>query len=269
MDSPVHLIHLSCFEEGDFEIIAKSNVPIIYSPSAILQNGTEIPPFEELLKHKITLALGTDWGVARPLENIRSYCSILKTLGLLHEQAYGLLALQTRNGACALGLDAEIGTIETGKKADLVFLDLSEFRMNSILADDNAERILEVVLQESASQQVSDVMINGEFYVREGHVLTYSEEDLAREGQTIFEKLLSFHEQQTTAVPLPVTILQFSAQQKNESKYFADDTIVEEGFKIVRKERTVSTLKEKNTASHETAKELPKNIKTIFGDDEA
>jgi len=112
-----------------------------------------------------------------------------QTLGLLHEQAYGLLALQTRNGACALGLDAEIGTIETGKKADLVFLDLSEFRMNSILADDNAERILEVVLQESASQQVSDVMINGEFYVREGHVLTYSEEDLAREGQTIFEKL--------------------------------------------------------------------------------
>ena len=182
IDSPVHLLHLSCFEDGDFEIIAKSGAPLVYSPSAILQKVTEIPPFEELLKHKITLALGTDWGAARPLENIQSYCSIFKSLGLLHQRAYGLLALHTKNGACALGLDAEIGTIEIGKKADLVFLDLSEFRMNSILADDDAERILDVVLQEATSLHVSDVMINGEFYVREGHVLTYSEEDLAEEN---------------------------------------------------------------------------------------
>ena len=200
IDSPVHLLHLSCFDDGDFEIIAKSQTPLVYSPSAIFHKRTEIPPFEELLKHKITLALGTDWGVAQPLENIQSYCSILKTLGLPDERAYGLLALHTKNGAFALGLDKEIGTIEIGKKADIVFLDLSEFRMNFILADDNAERILDVVLQEAASQQVSEVMINGEFYVREGHILTYSEEDLAREGREIFNKLLSFREQKVAAL---------------------------------------------------------------------
>ncbi|MGD1044340.1 MAG: amidohydrolase family protein [Bacteroidota bacterium] len=269
IDSPVHLLHLSCFEDGDFEVIAKSGAPLIYSPSAILQKGTEIPPFEELLKRKIILALGTDWGIAQPLENIQSYCSILNTLGLPHEGAFDLLALHTRNGARALGLDTEIGTIETGKKADLVFVDLSEFRMNSILADDNAERILEVVLQEAASQQVNDVMINGEFYVREGHALTYSEEDLAREGQAIFKKLLSFCEQKTTALPMPATILKFSAQQKNENKSSADDMIVEEGFRVIRKERSTSTPQSNGTASHETDKELPKNVKKIFGDDEA
>jgi 5-methylthioadenosine/S-adenosylhomocysteine deaminase len=269
IDPPVQLLHLSCFEDGDFEIIAKSGTPLVYSPIAILQKGTEIPPFEELLKHKITLAFGTDWGVAQPLENIQSYCSILKTLGLPHEQAYGLLALHTINGARALGLDAEIGTIETGKKADLVLLNLSEFRMNSILAYENAERILEVVLQEAASQQVSDVMINGEFYVREGLALTYSEEDLAREGQAIFKKLLSFCELKPPALPLPATILKFSAQPRIESISSTDDMIVEEGFKVVRKERTTSTPQANETASHETVKELPKNVKKIFGDDEA
>jgi 5-methylthioadenosine/S-adenosylhomocysteine deaminase len=268
IDSPVHLLHLSCFEDGDFEIIAKSKTPLVYSPSAILQKGAEIPPFEELLKYKIPLAFGTDWGIAQPLENIQSYCSILKTLGLLHEGANGLLALHTKNGAYALGLDAEIGSIETGKKADLVFLNLSDIRINSILADDNAERILEIVLQEAASQQVGDVMINGEFYVREGHILMYSEEDLAREGQAIFKKLLSFHEQKSMALPSPATILQFSAQQKNEIKSPADDMIVDEGFKIVRKERKESTSQTKGKASHETTKELPKNVKKIFGDDE-
>ena len=169
-DSPVHLLHLSCFEDSDFEIVKNFDVPLVYSPSAILQKGTEMPPFGELLKHKITLAFGTDWGVAQPLENIRSYCSILKTFGLQHERTYDLLALQTKNGACALGSDAEIGTIETGKRADLVFLDLSEFHINSILFDDNAERILEVVIQEAVSRQVDDVMINGEFFVRKGQI---------------------------------------------------------------------------------------------------
>jgi 5-methylthioadenosine/S-adenosylhomocysteine deaminase len=266
--SAVHMVHLSCFDDGDFEIIAKSHIPLVYSPSAIFHKGTDIPPFGQLFKHKISLALGTDWGIAQPLENIQSYCSIIKTLGLPDERAYGLLALHTKNGAFALGLDKEIGTIETGKKADIIFLDLSEFRMNFILGDDNAERILDVVLQEAASQQVSDVIINGEFYVREGHTLTYSEEDLAREGREIFNKLLSFREQKAAVLPSPAAIFRFTENQKYKSKTSAEDNIIEEGFKIVRKDQTVSIPKTKGAIPYEAAKEPPKNIKKIFGDDE-
>jgi 5-methylthioadenosine/S-adenosylhomocysteine deaminase len=268
IDSQAQVLHLSYFEEGDLEVIAKFGAPLVYSPFAILQKGTEIPPFEEIHKHKIKLAFGTDWGVAQPLENIQSYCSILKTLGLLHERSNNLLALHTKNGASALGLNTEIGTIEIGKKADLVFLNLSDFRVNSLFADDNAERILDVVLQEATSQQVSDVIINGEFYVREGHALTYSEEDLAKEGQAIFKKLLSFHEQKAVAPPSTAPILRFSAQQRKENKSSEDDMIVDEGFRIIRKEQTAPTPPVKDTALQETKKNLPKNVKKIFGDDE-
>jgi 5-methylthioadenosine/S-adenosylhomocysteine deaminase len=132
IDPLAHVLHLSCFEDGDLEIITKFGAPLVYSPLAILHKGTELPPFEEIHKHKIKIAFGTDWGVAQPLENIQSYCSILKTLGMMHEQSNNLLALHTKNGASALGLHTEIGTIETGKKADLVFLDLSDFRINSL-----------------------------------------------------------------------------------------------------------------------------------------
>jgi 5-methylthioadenosine/S-adenosylhomocysteine deaminase len=268
IDSPAQLLHLACFEEEDYEIIAKSHVPLIYSPSAILQKGTDIPPFQELLKRKIPMALGSDWGAAQPLENIQTYCSMLTMLGLLHEHASGLLALHTSNGARALGLQAEIGSLEPGKKADLVFLDLSEFRMNTILAEDQPERILDVILQEAGSQQVSDVMINGEFYVREGHVLTYSEEDMAREGHAIFKKLASFREQKTAAQPLPATILQFPAQQKNGRTLFSDDMPLEEGFRVIRKEGSPSPSQGKGAPSQESAGELPKNVKKIFGDDD-
>jgi hypothetical protein len=140
--------------------------------------------------------------------------------------------------------------------------------MNFILADDNAERVLDVVLQEASSQQVSDVMINGEFYVREGHILTYSEEDLAREGQEIFKRLLSFRDRENETLPPPATILQFSENQKDKSKTSEDEMIVEEGFKIVRKEQTLSTPQIKDATPLEAAKEPPKNIKKIFGDDD-
>ncbi len=167
-----------------------------------------------------------------------------------------------------MGLEKEIGTIEIGKKADIVFLDLSEFRMNCILVDDNAERILDIVLQESTSQQVSDVMINGEFYVREGHILTYSEEDLAKEGQEIFKRLLSFRDREAETLPSPATILQFSENQKDKSKTSADDRIVEEGFKVVGKERSVPIPLVKSTVSHEKDKQPPKSNTKIYGDDD-
>ena len=268
IDSAVHLLHLSCFDDGDFEIIAKSHVPLVYSPSAIFHKGSDIPPFGQLLKHKITLALGTDWGIAQPLENIQSYCSMVKTLGLPHGRAYSRLALHAKNGAIALGLDKEIGTIETGKKADIVFLNLSEFRMNSILADDNAEQILDVLLQEGSSRQVSDVMIHGEFYVRQGHILTYSEEDLAREGQEIFKRLLLFRDKETETLTPPAAILPFSEYQKDNSKTIAGNMNVEEGFKVVRKEKVTFTPLVKTASSQESEKKPVKNIKKIFGDED-
>jgi 5-methylthioadenosine/S-adenosylhomocysteine deaminase len=268
IDSAVHLLHLSCFDNGDFEIIAKSQVPLVYSPSAIFHKGTDIPPFAQLLKHKIIMALGTDWGIAQPLENIQSYCSMIQTLGLPHGRAYSRLALHTKNGAVALGIDKEIGTIEIGKKADVVFLNLSEFRMNSILADDDGEQILDVVLQEASSRQVSDVMINGEFYVRQGHILTYSEEDLAREGQEIFKRLLLFRDKDTDSLAPPAAILPFSEYQKDNNKGFTGDMNVEEGFKVVRKEIVTSTPKVQAPASQESDKKSLKSIKKIFGDEE-
>jgi hypothetical protein len=111
-------------------------------------------------------------------------------------------------------------------------------------------------------------MINGEFYVREGHALTYSEEDLAKEGQVLLKKLLSFHEKNTAAQPSPAPILQFSAQQIKEDKSTADDMLIDEGFKIIRKGRTELSPQVKGSNSHETKNDLPKNIRRIFGDDE-
>jgi 5-methylthioadenosine/S-adenosylhomocysteine deaminase len=268
-DFPVHLMHLARFDIGDVEIIAKSDIPLVLSPSAILRKETDIPPFEELRKHKVMLALGSDWGAAQPLENIQSYISLLKMLGLPVDKAYGLLALHTKNGARALGLDTEIGTIEIGKKADIVFLDLSEFRMNTVLADENNERMLDVVLQETTSHHVSEVMINGEFYVREGHLLTYSEDDLTHEGQAVFQKILQMIGQKKSFVPTSAPVLQLSTQRHGGNEIPANELPYEEGYKVVRKETAPNGFEKKTDATMNTTGKLPDNVRKIFDDDEA
>ena len=267
-DFPVHLTHLACFDDGDAEIIAKSGTPLVLSPLSILRKGTDIPPFEKLFRHNVTLALGSDWGAAQPLENIQSYISLLKMLGLPVDKAYDLLALHTKNGARTLGLDTEIGTIEIGKKADIVFLDLSEFRMNTVLADENNERMLDVVLQEATSHHVSEVMINGEFYVREGHLLTYSEDDLKNESQAVLRKILQVIGQKKSFAPTSAPVLQLSTQRKDENEIPATELPYEEGFKVVRKETAPAGFEKKVDTSMNTTSKLPDNVRKIFGDDE-
>jgi hypothetical protein len=184
------------------------------------------------------------------------------------DKAYDLLALHTKNGARTLGLDTEIGTIEIGKKADIVFLDLSEFRMNTVLADENNERMLDVVLQEATSHHVSEVMINGEFYVREGHLLTYSEDDLTNEGQAVLRKILQLIGQKKSFVLRSAPVLQLSTQRKDENEIPANELPHEEGFKVMRKDTAPAGFERKVDASMNTTSKLPNNVQKIFGDDE-
>ena len=267
-DFPVHLTHLACFDDGDIEIIAKFGIPLVLSPMSILRKGTDITPFVKLFQHNVKLALGSDWGTAQPLENIQSYTSLLKMLGLPVDKADDLLALHTKNGARTLGLDTEIGTIEIGKKADIIFLDLSEFRINAALADENTERILDVGLLESTSYHVSEVMINGEFYVREGHLLTYSEDDLKNEGQAILRKILLGIGKNKSFVPTSAPVLELSTQRKNENEIPITGLPYEEGFKVVRKKTIPAGYERKDDASINRTSKLPDNVRKIFGDDE-
>lgn len=269
LDAPAHLIHLACYEEGDIDILSRSNVPLVVSPSAILQKGVDVPPFEELIKHKILLALGSDWGVAQPLENLQSYASILRTLGLSIDRGYDLIALHTRNGAKALRLESEIGTIEVGKRADITFVNTTDFRLHPVYAADSPERILEVILQETTSNQISDVMINGEFYVREGHILTYSEEDLAREGAELLNRLLKLSGGSASAIPSPAPVLKLPAQERMEETMTSGDIPFEEGFRVVGKEhQNPPPQSEASEREEDAPQEAPKNIRKIFGEDE-
>ncbi len=266
-DLPVHVAHLVSYEEQDYDLLAKSKKPFIFSPNSILKKETMFPPLGELSKHKIPFALGTDWGMPAPLENIRAYSSILQSLSLPAEKPFQLLALHTRNAAQALGMAAETGSIETGKKADLVFLDATDFRLHSALNEDNPEISLRLLLDEAGSHDVCDVIIHGEFYVRDRHILTYAEEDLIRESDQLFRTLNSRIVEKSAAVEnTSAKILPIDSAYRQPIANENEELPMEEGFRIIKKK----SENQDNAATpikHDAPK-LPSTIKRIFGDED-
>ncbi len=271
-DLKVQLSHLSLLEGDDAAILAAAKIPIILSPYSALLKEVDIPPIGDLMDRGVPIAIGTDWGPLDPFLNIRSLVSIVRSQDKSVPGPFELLAICTKNGARALNMQEELGTIEPGKKADITFLDVSDTRNGFGLTTSHYANLLSSLMLECSSRDVSDVMINGNFYVRNGTLLTYSEEDLLAEGNRLLKKLLEQSQRKDVPrMPGPVVqetpILNFETGQ-------AEEDIEEpssEGFRIVTKEdEPVEPQKTIIPLRVEPAKtiEVPKPVKKIFGEDD-
>ena len=271
-DLRVQLSHLSLFEGDDAYVLAAARTPLIVSPHSALLKEVDIPPVSDLLARGVPIALGTDWGALDPFLAIRSLVAIVRNQNRPIPGAYELLAMCTKNGARALGFQDEMGTIEPGKKADITFVDIADTRRGFALSTTQSANLLNAVLLECSSRDVSDVMINGNFYVRKGTLLTYSEEDLLAAGNRLLTKLAVQAQQRetpgTTEPPGQRTpILSFeSGQAENEA-----EESTEEGFRIIRKDREEEEPPNKIiplTAEPPKPIEVPKTIRRVFGEDD-
>jgi len=125
----IHCIHV---DEQDLDILARNKVKIVHCPSCAAKLGMGIAPLRKFNQRKLQLGLGTD----SPASNNTMDLFEEMRLGLLLQRANdkstnGLAAqdfmiMATLGGAQVLGLDNEIGSLEPGKKADLIAVDLSQ-----------------------------------------------------------------------------------------------------------------------------------------------
>jgi cytosine/adenosine deaminase-related metal-dependent hydrolase len=117
---------------------------------------------------------------------------LLRLAALLQKPVHGptampatkVLALQTSEAARALGMDQEIGSLEVGKRADLVLLDLED--LVSLPGDDIYGR----VVYSAGREQVRHVLVNGGFLVRDGELVSYDRRELAHEVRKESRRLL-------------------------------------------------------------------------------
>lgn len=118
-----HCVHL---EPEEMDLLAAYDVKVVHNPESNMKLASGIAPVPELLERGVCVALGTD-GCAS--NNNLDLFSEMDTAAKLHKvyrgdptvmEAYEVVKMATLQGARALGLGQEIGSIETGKRADII-----------------------------------------------------------------------------------------------------------------------------------------------------
>ena len=263
-DHAFQLHHQAHYDPGDLEALAEAHIPIAISPLGILAKGVELPPLAELARLQIPIALATDWGYPDALGSARCFAHVTASIGLPPRSADELLAMITSIPARALRLDSEVGSLEPGKRADIVFVDMSGLRHGVAGKFGSAESVAEEVMSNASADRITHVMANGEFVARGGRLQACEEEGLVRESLRLLRLLGAFPDAGGGPRPEPVTM-------ETAGSAPVIDLPGDEGFRVIRRGAetadlppAVFPLPERRTPGPE----LSKNVRRAFGDDD-
>ena len=124
-------VHMTQISDDDLGLLVESNSSVIHCPESNLKLASGFCPVERLWQAGVNVAIGTDGAASN---NDLDLLGETRTAALLAKavagsaaalDAHRALRMATLNGARALGLESEIGSLEVGKAADLVCFDLS------------------------------------------------------------------------------------------------------------------------------------------------
>ena len=189
-----HSVFAHCIHVNDKEtnLLKKNNVRGSHCPSSNLKLGSGIANIPNYLENGISVSLGAD---GAPCNNNLSVFNEMRLAALIQKPIHGstvmdaktVFKLATIEGAKALHLHNEIGSIEVGKKADLVLLNLNT-NMHSMSAND--ETIYSDIVYTSSSDSVNSVMIEGEWKILNKKSLLYDQLELNQRSKEELKKLL-------------------------------------------------------------------------------
>ena len=171
-------VHMTAIDEDEYELLARTGVNVVHCPESNLKLASGFCPVARLLGAGVNVALGTDGAASN---NRLDMLGELRSASLLAKGVSGdpcalpaaqALRMATLSGARALGLDHAIGSLEVGKLADLVAVDLSALGTQPIYDP------LSQLVYASQRSQVSDVWVGGRHLVRQGELTTLDSDEL-------------------------------------------------------------------------------------------
>lgn len=188
-DVPAVAAHCVQITENDMDILKKKNVSVVTNPASNMKLGNGFAPVPAMLEKGINVCLGTDGAASN---NSLNMFHELNLLALIHKgvkktpeciSAKEGFRIATINGAKALGLEKETGSLEEGKKADIVVLNLNTPSLtprNNLIAG----------LSYSANgSEVETVIIDGKITMENRKILTVDEELVYQKVNEIIKRL--------------------------------------------------------------------------------
>ena len=189
-DVPVVLAHGIYISDTDIEILKRIKGGISHNPISNCKLSSGICDVVKLRKNGINVGLGTD-GIGSTttmdmFEEMKTaaYLQKVNTMEPTSILAYDILKMATIEGAKVLGLENEIGTIEVGKKADIIFIKNDKLHLcpdNDVCAN---------IVYSANGADVDSVMINGKMIMQNRKMINLDEKQVMKQVKKIAKKLL-------------------------------------------------------------------------------
>lgn len=180
-DTHVLLAHAVHLTTDDVRLLRGMRGGVSHNPVSNLKLGCGIAPVREMLSQGVTVGLGTDGaGSATTLDMFAEVkaATWLQKLDsgdptvLPAEQA---LRMATIESAKLLGIDAEVGTLEVGKRADLILIDLDKPHLQPV------HDLHSLIAYSATGADVDTTIVNGQILMRKRQLLSMSWDDVRRE----------------------------------------------------------------------------------------
>ncbi len=176
--------------EKEWHILADKGGSVAHCPSSNMKLASGIAKVPEMLQAGVNVGLGCDGG---PSNNCYDMVREMKTASLLQKarlldpltmSAETVLEMATINGARALGLQNDLGSIEVGKKADMILITLKKPHLTP------AFNPVSHLVYAAEGTDVQTVIIDGEVVMENRNLKTLREEEILKEASNRSEKLL-------------------------------------------------------------------------------
>jgi 5-methylthioadenosine/S-adenosylhomocysteine deaminase len=172
-------------DAADIKLLRSHQVSVSHNPESNMKLASGIAPVPEYLAAGVTVGLGTDGAASN---NDLDMFEAMRFAALLHKVKTGdpravpatsALEMATINGAKALGLEGQIGSLEAGKRADLVVVSTSSARMTPIYDP------VSHLVYAAHGEDVRTVMVNGRVLMRDRKMLTLDEPAVLAEARKL------------------------------------------------------------------------------------
>ncbi|HJT54889.1 MAG TPA: amidohydrolase [Ktedonobacteraceae bacterium] len=177
------LVHMVWLTQADIEKLAETRTNVSHNPASNSKLASGVCKVPQMLASGVNVALGCDGG---PSNNDYDMIREMKLAAIIHKAvthdplivpAETVLEMATINGARALGLEQEIGSLEVGKKADLAVIDLNRLHTTP------SPNPISTLVYAATGGEVDTVVVDGQIVVEQGQLLTMDEDEVIEQAQ--------------------------------------------------------------------------------------
>jgi 5-methylthioadenosine/S-adenosylhomocysteine deaminase len=175
-----HSVHIS---KDEIALLKQTGSSVSHNPVSNMMLGDGVAPVVEMLRQGVNVALGTDGAASNHSQDLFDTMKAVSLLQKVHHQdagvidPYSVLRMATAGGAKALGLDSICGTLEVGKRADLILVDMNTIHNQPV------NDVFSQIVHCAKASDVRTVMVNGEILMRDRKLTRHDDAKLMADAR--------------------------------------------------------------------------------------